>query len=146
VGYFLFDTRSIRAKLRDPGFHQRVIIAGHLNDRDLTEVYRRCLFTAFASLYEGWGLPVEESLAHGKFCVASKSSSIPEVGGDWVDYFDPNDANDAQRVVERALFEPSYVEARELHIRESYRPFSWLGCTRELVQHAARLAEATAAQ
>jgi glycosyltransferase involved in cell wall biosynthesis len=136
VDDFVFGTRSIRAKLRDPGFRQRVIIAGNLNDRDLAEVYRRCLFTVFASLYEGWGLPVEESLAHGKFCVTSKSSSIPEVGGDWVDYFDPKDANDAERVVGHALFEPGYVEARELHIRERYRPFSWLGCTRELIQVA----------
>ena len=41
-----------------------------------------CLFTTFPSIVEGWGLPVGESLTHDRACVASKSSLIPEAGGD----------------------------------------------------------------
>ena len=145
VGYFVFDTRSIRAKLLDPRFNQKVIAAGQLQDGELVEVYRRCLFTVFPSLYEGWGLPVDESLAHGKFCVASSSSSIPEVGGDFVDYFDPKDPGGAQRVIERSLFHPGYLEAREQRIRTHYRPSTWRDCTLQLIQHAERPAEAAAA-
>jgi glycosyltransferase involved in cell wall biosynthesis len=42
-----------------------------LSDEGLDEAYRSCLFAVFPSLCEGWGLPIAESLAHGKFCVAS---------------------------------------------------------------------------
>jgi glycosyltransferase involved in cell wall biosynthesis len=62
-----------------------------LSDEELDEAYRSCLFTVFPSFCEGWGLPIAESLAHGKFCVASNRTSIPEVGGDLIDYFDPSD-------------------------------------------------------
>jgi glycosyltransferase involved in cell wall biosynthesis len=145
VSYFVLDTRSLRAKLLDRRFKQRIIALGHLKDTDLAEVYRRCLFTVFPSLYEGWGLPVEESLVHGKFCVTSKTSSMPEVGGDWVDYFDPKDAGDAQRVLERVLFEAGYLEARQERIRAHYRPSSWRDCTRRLIEHSQRLTEVTLA-
>lgn len=144
MGYLVYDSCSIRKKLLDPRFNQRVMVAGHMNDRGLVEAYRRCLFTVFPSLYEGWGLPVDESLAHGKFCVASNCSSIPEVGGDCVDYFDPKDAADLQRVLERALFEPGYLEERERHIQTHYRPATWRDCALELIQHAERLAAAAA--
>ena len=145
VGYFVFDT-GVRRKLLDERFCQRIVAVGVPKDAELAELYRRCLFTVFPSFYEGWGLPVDESLAYGKFCIASRSSSLPEVGGDWVDYFDPKDAGEAQRVLERALFEPGYVESREHRIRTDYRPSTWRDCMRQLIQHAARPTEATAAR
>ena len=69
----------------------RLHILNKLTDEELSGLYDRCLFTAFPSFVEGWGLPVGESLAHGKICVASSSSSIPEVGGDYAVYVDPFD-------------------------------------------------------
>jgi glycosyltransferase involved in cell wall biosynthesis len=95
-----------------------------LSDEDLAEAYRGCLFTIFPSLCEGWGLPIAESLAHGKFCVASNRTSIPEVGGDLIDYFDPSDDDDALAKIERLLFEPGYLTAREARLRAEYRPRS----------------------
>jgi glycosyltransferase involved in cell wall biosynthesis len=81
-----------------------------------------CLLTIFPSLAEGWGLPVAESLAHGKFCVASNRTSIPEVGGDLIDYFDPADEDQVVAKIERVLFEPGYLAAREARLRTEYRP------------------------
>jgi glycosyltransferase involved in cell wall biosynthesis len=78
-----------------------------------TRLIVRACFTVFPSLCEGWGLPIAESLAHGKFFVASNRTSIPEVGGDLIDYFDPSDDDDALAKIERLLFEPGYLAARE---------------------------------
>jgi len=47
-----------------------------VNDDELAFLYQRCLFTIYPSLYEGWGLPVAESLRTGKFCIASSTSSV----------------------------------------------------------------------
>ncbi|HEY6259627.1 MAG TPA: glycosyltransferase family 1 protein [Xanthobacteraceae bacterium] len=104
-----------------------------LSDADLRAAYRSCLFTIFPSLCEGWGLPVAESLAQGKFCVASNRTSIPEVGGDLVDYFDPTNEDDALAKIERLLFEPDYLAAREARVRAQFRPRSWADCVHALV-------------
>jgi glycosyltransferase involved in cell wall biosynthesis len=70
---------------------QQVRVIHAPSDRELAWLYQNCLFTAYPSLYEGWGLPVGESVWFGKYCVASQATSIPEVCGDLLDYVDPND-------------------------------------------------------
>jgi glycosyltransferase involved in cell wall biosynthesis len=104
-----------------------------LSDEELAEAYRGCLFTIFPSLCEGWGLPIAESLAHGKFCVASNRTSIPEVGADLIDYFDPSDDDDVLAKVERVLFEPGYLAAREARVQDEYRPTTWADCAHSVV-------------
>jgi len=49
----------------------RVHLLREISDTDLWTLYSRCLFTVCPTLYEGWGLPVGESLAMGKICVSS---------------------------------------------------------------------------
>jgi glycosyltransferase involved in cell wall biosynthesis len=58
-------------------------------DTELETLYKHSLFTITASYYEGWGLPIGESLAYGKTAVVAKTSSMPEVAGDLVEYCDP---------------------------------------------------------
>jgi glycosyltransferase involved in cell wall biosynthesis len=105
-----------------------------LSDAELDEAYDGCLFTIFPSLCEGWGLPVAESLAHGKFCLASNRTSIPEVGGDLIDYFDPSDDDEVAAKIERLLFEPDYLAAREFRLRAEYCPGTWADCARSIVR------------
>jgi glycosyltransferase involved in cell wall biosynthesis len=104
-----------------------------LSDTELDVAYGRCLFTLFPSVAEGWGLPVAESLAHGKFCLASNRTSIPEVGGGLIDYFDPADDDDVVAKIEWLLFEPGYLAAREARLRAQYRPGTWADCARSVV-------------
>jgi glycosyltransferase involved in cell wall biosynthesis len=60
-------------------------------DEELVWLYGRASFTVFPSLAEGWGMPIGESLWFGKPCVASNTTSMPEVGGDLCFYGDPHD-------------------------------------------------------
>jgi glycosyltransferase involved in cell wall biosynthesis len=104
-----------------------------LSDAELGQAYRSCLFTIFPSLCEGWGLPIAESLVHGKFCLASNRGAIPEVGGDLVDYFDPTDADDALAKIERALFDADYLAARQARLEAEFHPQTWDKCARALI-------------
>ncbi len=104
-----------------------------LSDAELDDAYGGCLFTIFPSLCEGWGLPVAESLAHVKFCLASDRTSIPEVGGDLIDYFDPLNDDDVAAKIERLLFQPGYLGERESRLRAEYRPGTWTECARSVV-------------
>jgi glycosyltransferase involved in cell wall biosynthesis len=111
----------------------KIVLLPGLADAELRQVYRASLFTVFPSLCEGWGLPIAESLMHGKFCVASNRTSIPEVGGDLVDYFDPANEADALAKIERLLLDPGYLLAREARLRAEYRPRTWADCVHVLI-------------
>lgn len=85
-------------------------------DAELAYLYRNCLFTLMPSLYEGWGLPVGESLGYGKTAVVSNTSSLPEVGGDLVEYCDPHSVESIAAAVLRLVETPARREALEAAI------------------------------
>jgi glycosyltransferase involved in cell wall biosynthesis len=58
----------------EPDVARYVTLLHHVSDNDLAVLYQKSLFTLYPSLYEGWGLPVAESLAYGKVCIASGNS------------------------------------------------------------------------
>ena len=104
-----------------------------LSDTQLETLYKNCLFTAFPSFVEGWGLPVGESLAHGKPCMASSTSSVPEVGGNLVDYIDPYSVRTGLDVMRRLMFNAEYRQKRTIAIRDDFRPRTWDVVGRELL-------------
>ncbi|HUJ70632.1 MAG TPA: glycosyltransferase [Verrucomicrobiae bacterium] len=50
----------------------------HVSDQALHQAYRDCSFTVYPSLREGFGLPILESLWHGRPCVCGKEGAIGE--------------------------------------------------------------------
>jgi len=51
----------------------------HVDDETLLREYRDCRFTAYPSLMEGYGLPIVESLLHGKPCICGSNGALGEV-------------------------------------------------------------------
>jgi glycosyltransferase involved in cell wall biosynthesis len=51
----------------------------HVNDEALLRAYRECRFTVYPSLMEGFGLPITESLLHGKPCICGGNGALGEV-------------------------------------------------------------------
>ncbi|HYD06888.1 MAG TPA: glycosyltransferase, partial [Reyranella sp.] len=58
---------------------------------DLPAFYRGARFTVAPSYTEGWGLPVQESIAHGVPCIASSAGGLREAGRGLAWNFDPSD-------------------------------------------------------
>lgn len=115
-----------------PGLAEGIVRAGVLEEDDLKLAYRHCRFTIFPSRFEGWGLPVAESLQFGKVCLASDTTSIPEVGGPLVDYFDPDDAEALAGLITRYL-DDAALAAREAEIASRFRPTTWGQTVREIL-------------
>ena len=69
----------------------RVKLAGPVGDPVLRALYRTAEGLAYPSLYEGFGLPVVEAMAHGLPVLTSDRSSLPEVAGDAAVLVDPLD-------------------------------------------------------
>lgn len=100
-------------------------IFGKVSDSKLASLYKGCLFTAYPSLYEGWGLPVTESLAFGKPCLCSRASALPEAGLDYCVYFDAEDVDDAMACAEKLIFDTDFKKALEDRIAKEYAPPQW---------------------
>jgi len=94
-------------------------------DAELAALYRGCQFTVFPSLFEGWGLPVSESLAHGRPCLSSHATSLPEAGGDLARYFDPENVDDAYRAVRAIIEDPAGLLAWRDRVAREFRPVAW---------------------
>jgi glycosyltransferase involved in cell wall biosynthesis len=121
----------------------RVVILSDVRDDELSVFYQHALFTVFPSIMEGWGLPVAESVAHGKLCLASNASSIPEVAGSLAQYFDPNDEHTCFDLIERYCFDDAARDAAERAIRENYRPSSWRQTAQMLIEAVSPLSRFT---
>jgi glycosyltransferase involved in cell wall biosynthesis len=78
-------------RLRPTWESVRVKLAGPVGDATLHALYEKADGLAYPSLYEGFGLPVLEAMAHGVPVLTSDRSSLPEVAGDAALLVDPND-------------------------------------------------------
>lgn len=107
----------------DPEIKSNIIVANNINDNELSWLYDNALFTIYPSFYEGWGLPVAESIKHGKTCLCSNSSSMPEIAGDLIDYFNPYSTNDCLNGIIR-LIDQRYLRDLTLKLNK-YKSISW---------------------
>ncbi len=108
----------------DPLVRDKIIVKSGICDKELDWLYKNCLFTLYPSLYEGWGLPVEESFVYGKLCITTTASSLPEVGREFADYVEPESVDGICSAVLRAM-DDDYRHSREELIRQKYKPNTW---------------------
>ena len=96
---WLEEQHALPANLEPARAAGRILFTGFVDDFTKYRLLAGAEATLYPSLFEGFGLPVLESLSAGTPCAASWSSSIPEVGGDACTYFDPLSASDMRRAV-----------------------------------------------
>jgi glycosyltransferase involved in cell wall biosynthesis len=111
--------------IRRQALGSRVQVRGYVTPEELRFLYQSASVLLFPSWEEGFGLPVLEAMANGLPVVASRTASLPEVGGDAALYVDPHDPRDLGEKVRRAVEDS---ELREKMVRqglERARQFSW---------------------
>ncbi|MDO8503195.1 MAG: glycosyltransferase family 1 protein [bacterium] len=99
-----------------------VTLLGHIPHEDLAALYSGAKALCFASLYEGFGLPILEAMQAGCPVVTSNLSSMPEVAGDAAVLVDPTDPREIAKGLEKVMSE------REVWIKrgiERAKKFSW---------------------
>jgi glycosyltransferase involved in cell wall biosynthesis len=108
-----------------PVLRERVVMLSGLSDEELALLYRTCRFTLYPSNYEGWGLPVTESLCYGKVPLVSDSSSLPEAGGDFAVYFKAGSTDEMTRKLEQLMFDDAELHRLEARIAADFHPRGW---------------------
>jgi len=107
----------------DPDVRGKITILENASDEELSWLYSNCLFTVYPSFYEGWGLPIAESMYYGVPCLASNTSSMPEVAGSLVSYFDPTSPDMLLKEIV-TLSEVKNLKAATLKVKQ-YKMTSW---------------------
>jgi glycosyltransferase involved in cell wall biosynthesis len=103
----------------------KLVVIENPTDGELRALYEGCRFTLFPSFFEGWGLPVTESLALGKPCLTSNKTSLPEAGGGLTRTFDPDNLHDAYKVIVEVVTDPAGVTRWTNQIRREFQPVPW---------------------
>jgi glycosyltransferase involved in cell wall biosynthesis len=120
-----YGSQEIHTYLRRSGLGARVTVLGYVPEDRLATLYQAASLFLFPSLEEGFGIPVLEAMAYGLPVVTSRTSSLPEVGGDAALYIEPRDPTDIAEKVARLTED---VQLREKLIARGLaraRIFSW---------------------
>ncbi len=122
---------EIFAQVKKMDLEKRVIFTGYVPDEDLPVFYQKAKCFVLVSLYEGFGLPVLEAMAHGCPVVVSNVSSLPEVVGDAGILVDPKKTKEITQGIEKA------IEKRKELIekgKQQAKKFSWEKTARETLK------------
>ena len=119
-----YDTELLE-RARTLGVGADLAMPDWLSGADLEGLYALATAVVVPSLYEGFGLPVLEAMERGVPVASSNRSSLPEVGGDAVVLFDPEDVSALQVAIERLLGDAGERERLAAAGRARAATFSW---------------------
>jgi glycosyltransferase involved in cell wall biosynthesis len=88
----------------------------------------------FPSLYEGFGLPPLEAMAHGTPVVTSTTSSLPEVAGNAALLVNPENVFEIRRGLQRALLDPALRAQMKQRGYEQAQRFSWTASVSRILE------------
>ena len=130
VGKHTESAKPILDEIHRQGIGDRVHVTGYATQQELVALYNLATFSVYPSRYEGFGLPILESMACGTPVITSAVSCMPEIAGDAALLIDPQN--------EDALFDAMYrlLESESLRARlrhaglERCKQFSWAEAAR----------------
>jgi len=96
-----------------------VVFLGRVADGEMKTLMERCEGLVFPSLEEGFGIPPLEALALGRPVVAARKSCLPEIYGNAVHWFDPDDPESSDDP--RELLKSQVSSADEVLARHTWR-------------------------
>jgi len=119
VGRIGWKSEDMVERLRAPG----IVHLDYVEPRRLAGIYRGADAFVLPSLYEGFGFPLLEAMAHGVPAIAARNSSMPEIGGPAALYFESRDelVQQLQRVLTDADLRSTMIERGRARAAE----FSW---------------------
>lgn len=103
----------------------RVLFTGYVPEEHLAGLYSGATLFVFPSLAEGFGLPLLEAMACGVPCITSRTSSLPEVGGDVVDYIDPRNTAELAQTMLQNLRKNRDISVPFTAAMERAKRFTW---------------------
>jgi glycosyltransferase involved in cell wall biosynthesis len=107
VGKRDWQSEQLLEKIKELGLQQSVVFPGFVPFDDLPLFYNAAEVFVFPSFFEGFGLPVVESMASGVPTITSFGSSLEEVAGNGALLIDPSDTGSITDALGKVLGDPA---------------------------------------
>lgn len=133
IGDELASNHDLRRMVTKGGVQQDVRFLGFVPVETLRIFYDTAKIFIFPSLYEGFGLPPLEAMAHGTPVVTSNVSSLPEVVGNAAVMVNPENVFEIMHALHRVLVDTKLRELLKQRGIERSQKFSWDDSTRRLL-------------
>ena len=117
-------TEAESQRLTDLGIRDRVS-QRYLPDALMASAYAHAEVFVFPSHFEGFGIPALEAMACGTPVILAAATSLPEVGGEAAEYFEPGSDEDLARVLQALLHDPQRQEDLRSRGFERAAGFTW---------------------
>jgi glycosyltransferase involved in cell wall biosynthesis len=99
--------------------------------KDLKFFYKNVRLFVYPSRYEGFGIPLIESMRMGCPVISSNGGALKEIGGDCNVYFDPDSVEDIKFKLESLIYDESKLLKNINYGYERSKKFSWKKCANE---------------
>jgi len=108
-----------------------IVLTGRISFENLAILQQNAIIFVFPSLYEGFGIPILEAFAAGIPVVASRNSSLEEVGGEAVEYFESSNEKELSQKIAKVIGNPELQKNMISEGFEQLNKFSWEKCAEE---------------
>jgi len=125
IGDDLSSHPRLRRTVVSGGVQNDVRFLGFVPIEVLRIFYDVAKVFVFPSLYEGFGLPPLEAMAHGTPVVTSNTSSLPEVVGNAALMVNPENVFEIRNALQQALLDPEVRDRMKRLGYEQAQRFSW---------------------
>ncbi len=126
VGRIGWDMEPLLKRIQsNKKFNKGLYLLSGVNDATLNFLYRKAFMVIFSSYTEGYGLPTIEALINGIPVACSNIPVMREVGGNFCKYFDPDNADELVKIVEKYHNDPQKYQNLRERLRVEYRPPVW---------------------
>jgi glycosyltransferase involved in cell wall biosynthesis len=134
IGDDLSGNPDLRRTVVRSGVQNDVRFLGFVPIEVLRIFYDTAKIFVFPSLYEGFGLPPLEAMAHGTPVVTSNVSSLPEVVGNAAVLVNPENVFEIMRALRRVLLDPGLRERMKERSYAQAGKFSWEASVRQILK------------
>jgi glycosyltransferase involved in cell wall biosynthesis len=131
IGDELSKHPDLRRTVIRSGVQNDVRFMGFVPIEMLRVFYDAAKIFVFPSLYEGFGLPPLEAMAHGTPVVTSNTSSLPEVVGNAAVLVNPENVFEIMRALLRVLLDQTVRDKYKQRGDEQVKKFSWDASARQ---------------
>ena len=122
---FLTEDNQIQDFIISNNLQKHITFTGYIEDSEIPKIYHEARLFVFPSLYEGFGLPILEALASQTKVISSNAASLPEVGGDAVLYFDPNNYLELAEIIKNNIEDSPKNEFLLAQGEKQLEKFTW---------------------
>lgn len=126
--------QELRALADELGIAANVSFPAYVDAADLEGLYGLARCFVFASINEGFGIPILEAMRRGLPVACARASSLPEVAGDAALYFDPCSVSDIARALGELLDDPGLAVELAARGRERQATFTWETAARRTLE------------